>query len=114
MAHRLQDCDLAWLEEPVWPPEHHVSLARVRREGGVRVAAGENAAGYEGVTIQAMAGIDTALWDLRGKAAELNVSRLIDAVPVYASGGLWLSSSIDELQRKRRRSASSDVDLMLI
>ena len=45
MAHRLQDCDLAWLEEPVWPPEHHAGLARVRREGGVRVAAGENAAG---------------------------------------------------------------------
>jgi L-alanine-DL-glutamate epimerase-like enolase superfamily enzyme len=51
-----------------------------------------------------MAGIDMALWDLRGKAAELNVSRLIGAVrqeaPVYASGGLWLSSSIDELQRE--------------
>ena len=41
MAHRLRDCDLAWLEEPVWPPEHHAGLARVRREGGVRIAAGE-------------------------------------------------------------------------
>jgi L-alanine-DL-glutamate epimerase-like enolase superfamily enzyme len=63
-----------------------------------------NFLGYEGVTIQALAGIDEALWDLRGKAAELNVSRLIgavrEAVPVYASGGLWLSSSIDELQRE--------------
>jgi L-alanine-DL-glutamate epimerase-like enolase superfamily enzyme len=63
-----------------------------------------NFLGYEGVTIQALAGIDMALWDLRGKAAELNVSRLIGAVrleaPVYASGGLWLSSSIDELQRE--------------
>jgi L-alanine-DL-glutamate epimerase-like enolase superfamily enzyme len=48
--------------------------------------------------------VDTALWDLRGRAAGLNVSRLIgaaaSAVPVYASGGLWLSSSIDELQRE--------------
>ena len=63
-----------------------------------------NFLGYEGVTIQAMAGIDMALWDLRGKAAGLNVSRLIGAVrqevPAYASGGLWLSSSIDELQRE--------------
>jgi L-alanine-DL-glutamate epimerase-like enolase superfamily enzyme len=63
-----------------------------------------NFLGYEGVTIQAMAGIDMALWDLRGKAAELNVSRLIGGVrqevPVYASGGLWLSSSINELQRE--------------
>ena len=63
-----------------------------------------NFLGYEGVTIQALAGIDMALWDLRGKAAELNVSRFIggvrEAAPVYASGGLWLSSSIDELQRE--------------
>jgi L-alanine-DL-glutamate epimerase-like enolase superfamily enzyme len=63
-----------------------------------------NFLGYEGVTIQALAGIDEALWDLRGKAAGLNVSRLIggvrEAVPAYASGGLWLSSSIDELQRE--------------
>lgn len=63
-----------------------------------------NFLGYEGVTIQALAGIDMALWDLRGQAAGLNVSRLIGAVrtsvPVYASGGLWLSSSIDELQRE--------------
>ena len=63
-----------------------------------------NFLGYEGVTIQAMAGIDMALWDLRGKAAGLNVAHLIGAartrLPVYASGGLWLSSSIDELQRE--------------
>ena len=71
-----------------------------------------NFLGYEGVTIQAMAGIDMALWDLRGKAAELNVSRLIGAVrqevPVYASGGLWLSSSIDELQREAATSSPQD------
>lgn len=63
-----------------------------------------NFLGYEGVTIQALAGIDMALWDLRGLAAGLNVSRLIGAVrtavPVYASGGLWLSSSLDALQRE--------------
>ena len=63
-----------------------------------------NFLGYEGVTVQALAGIDMALWDLRGQAAGLNVSRLIGAVrtsvPVYASGGLWLSSSIDALQRE--------------
>ncbi len=63
-----------------------------------------NFLGYEGVTIQALAGIDMALWDLRGQAAGLNVSRLIGAVrtsvPVYASGGLWLSSSIEALQRE--------------
>jgi L-alanine-DL-glutamate epimerase-like enolase superfamily enzyme len=33
-----------WFEEPVWPPEDHAGLARVRAEGGVAIAAGENAA----------------------------------------------------------------------
>lgn len=63
-----------------------------------------NFLGYEGVTIQALAAVDMALWDLRGQAAGLNVSRLIGAVrtavPTYASGGLWLNSSIDELQKE--------------
>jgi D-galactarolactone cycloisomerase len=45
MAHRLQPSDLTWLEEPVWPPGDHAGLARVRREGGLPIAAGENAAG---------------------------------------------------------------------
>ena len=33
---------LAWLEEPVWPPEDHAGLAAVRR-GATPIAAGENA-----------------------------------------------------------------------
>lgn len=45
MTALLRDVDLHWLEEPVWPPEDHAGLARVRREGGIPVAAGENAAG---------------------------------------------------------------------
>lgn len=45
MAERLADYDLHWLEEPVWPPEDHHGLARVRMEGGVKIAAGENAGG---------------------------------------------------------------------
>jgi L-alanine-DL-glutamate epimerase-like enolase superfamily enzyme len=36
---------LAWLEEPVFPPEDHDGLAHVRRNGSTRIAAGENAAG---------------------------------------------------------------------
>jgi L-alanine-DL-glutamate epimerase-like enolase superfamily enzyme len=38
----LRDVDLTWIEEPVWPPEDHAGLARVRAEGGIPVAAGEN------------------------------------------------------------------------
>jgi len=65
-----------------------------------------NFLGYEGVSIVGLAAIDNALWDLRGKAAGLNVAHLIGAcrpaVPTYASGGLWLGSSIDELQQEAR------------
>lgn len=43
MAERLRPLKLRWLEEPVWPPENYAGLARVRREGGIPVAAGENA-----------------------------------------------------------------------
>ncbi len=45
MARALRELDLTWLEEPVWPPEDHAGLARVRAEGGVPIAAGENAGG---------------------------------------------------------------------
>ncbi|MBI3043775.1 MAG: mandelate racemase/muconate lactonizing enzyme family protein [Betaproteobacteria bacterium] len=43
MARRLVPFNLTWLEEPVWPPEDHAGLARVRVEGGIPTAAGENA-----------------------------------------------------------------------
>ena len=60
--------------------------------------------GRSGVSVFGLAGVDTALWDLRAKAVGLNVARLIGAcsttVPVYHSGGLWISRSIDELQRE--------------
>ena len=44
MADRLRPFGLHWLEEPVWPPEDHAGLARVRR-AGIPIAAGENVAG---------------------------------------------------------------------
>lgn len=44
MAKQLRQYDLAWLEEPVWPPEDHTSLAVIRQQGGIPIAAGENAA----------------------------------------------------------------------
>jgi len=45
MACQLEDLDLTWLEEPVWPPGDHEGLSRVRLEGSIPIAAGENAAG---------------------------------------------------------------------
>jgi len=43
VCRSLEDCHLTWIEEPVWPPEDHCGLARVRAEGASR-AAGENVA----------------------------------------------------------------------
>lgn len=60
-----------------------------------------NPTGHEGVTISALSALDTACWDLIGKAAERPLHHIFgasrDRVRTYASGGLWLSNSIDEL-----------------
>lgn len=42
-ARTFAPYDLYWLEEPVFPPEDFDALARVGRETGVPIAAGENA-----------------------------------------------------------------------
>jgi L-alanine-DL-glutamate epimerase-like enolase superfamily enzyme len=41
-ARAMQPYDLTWLEEPISPPDDYESLARLRREGGVPIAIGEN------------------------------------------------------------------------
>jgi L-alanine-DL-glutamate epimerase-like enolase superfamily enzyme len=41
-ARAMQPCDLTWLEEPISPPDDYDALARLRREGGVPIAIGEN------------------------------------------------------------------------
>jgi len=60
-----------------------------------------NFIGFAGVSIMGISAIDGALWDLRGRAAGLPVSKLIgrarDRVATYASGGLWINQTIDEL-----------------
>ncbi|MBV8399483.1 MAG: mandelate racemase/muconate lactonizing enzyme family protein, partial [Acetobacteraceae bacterium] len=60
--------------------------------------------GMEGISILGLTPVDSAIWDLRGKAVGLNVAHLIgaccDAVRTYASGGLWLNLSTDELQEQ--------------
>ena len=61
-----------------------------------------NPIGHKGITISAMTAIDTACWDLVGKAAEKPLHHIFgacrDRIWTYASGGLWLHQNIDELQ----------------
>jgi D-galactarolactone cycloisomerase len=45
IAKQVDEYDLTWFEEPVWPPGDYEGLAQVRLEGGLPIAAGENAAG---------------------------------------------------------------------
>jgi len=41
-ARAMQPYELAWLEEPLYPPDDFEGLARLRREAGLPIAAGEN------------------------------------------------------------------------
>jgi D-galactarolactone cycloisomerase len=45
MERAYRKANLYWLEEPVWPPEDHSGLARMRSRAQTLIAAGENAAG---------------------------------------------------------------------
>jgi D-galactarolactone cycloisomerase len=42
IAKELRPQNLKWLEEPLWPPEDYAGLARLKAEGGIAIAAGEN------------------------------------------------------------------------
>ncbi|WP_026947248.1 mandelate racemase/muconate lactonizing enzyme family protein [Algoriphagus marincola] len=57
--------------------------------------------GRRGLTISALSGIDTALWDIKGKALGVPVVELLggscrDKMPAYASGGWAGSDAIGE------------------
>ncbi|MYD76156.1 MAG: mandelate racemase/muconate lactonizing enzyme family protein [Gammaproteobacteria bacterium] len=62
-----------------------------------------NPVGHAGYPVAAMSAIDTACWDLVGKAADLPLHRIFGAcrnrIRTYASGGLWLSDPIGVLER---------------
>jgi L-alanine-DL-glutamate epimerase-like enolase superfamily enzyme len=67
---------------------------------GLQSAAGRTAGFY----LEALSGIDLALWDLRGKATGLPVHRLLggpvrDAVPVYASPVPFLPTPAGSVER---------------
>ena len=42
MSRRLDELDITWLEEPLYPPDDHAGLARLRAASSIPIAAGEN------------------------------------------------------------------------
>ena len=66
-----------------------------------------NFLGHKGVPVVGISALDGALWDALGKAsrpAALSIARRRkDDVPAYQSGGLWLSSSTEELVAEAER-----------
>jgi D-galactarolactone cycloisomerase len=92
--------DLHWLEEPVWPPEDHTGLARVRASAATNIAAGENAAGlHDFVDLFQKGAIDIAqpsvtkiggITEMRKiiAAAEAHSVRLIPHCAYFGPGNL--------------------------
>ena len=72
----------------------------------LRAAAG-GSAGPSGIYTLAVSAIDTALWDIRGKALGLPVAKLLggfrDRVPAYASGALMRTLSLEEVVAAGRK-----------
>lgn len=76
---------------------HHSGMFVTRAWGDLRTI------GSSGIAAQCIAGVESALWDLRAKLLGLNVSRMLGAcrtlIPAYQSSELWVSLSLDALQR---------------
>jgi len=70
-----------------------------------------NFLGHKGVPVVGISALDGALWDALGKMSNLPLYRILggaqDRVPVYHSGGLWLSSSGKELVAEAGRFAAA-------
>jgi L-alanine-DL-glutamate epimerase-like enolase superfamily enzyme len=46
VAHEWSDMKLAWIEEPIYPPDDHGGLARLRKTSRTPIAAGENISNF--------------------------------------------------------------------
>lgn len=66
-----------------------------------------NFIGHSGVAMMALSALDTACWDLAARAAGLSLHRYLGGdrcrVPTYASEGLWVDYTPDELQAEAAR-----------
>lgn len=79
----LEPLGLYWFEEPIWPPEHYIGLAKIRATGRHRIAAGENAGSLHDFSAMIAAGaIDIAQPDVAktgGVTELLKIAALCEA-----------------------------------
>jgi L-alanine-DL-glutamate epimerase-like enolase superfamily enzyme len=80
VARALKPHNLAWLEEPLYPPDDFDGLKRLRREAGIPIAAGENLGNVLDVRRMAEAGaVDVAQPSLAKMGGISEVVKAIDA-----------------------------------
>jgi L-alanine-DL-glutamate epimerase-like enolase superfamily enzyme len=69
--------------------------------------------GRSGIAVQAIAAIDTALWDLKARRACLPLSKLIGAhwesIPCYNSSGGYLQAPIEEVLERAQHSLAHGI-----
>jgi len=69
--------------------------------------------GRSGVATQAIAAIDTALWDLKAKRAGLSLAKLLGAyqesVPTYNTSGGFLQAPIEEVKERATESLAEGI-----
>jgi len=85
-AHACRPAHPMFLEEPIWPPEDFVTLAQVRKEGGLDIAAGENACTVhqfrQMMTAGAVSHAQPSVSKVGGITEFLKVARLADEMGV--------------------------------
>jgi L-alanine-DL-glutamate epimerase-like enolase superfamily enzyme len=85
-AHACRPAHPMFLEEPVWPPEDFLTLAQVRKEGGLDIAAGENACTVhqfrQMMTAGAVSHAQPSVIKVGGITEFLKVARLADEMGI--------------------------------
>ncbi len=60
--------------------------------------------GRDGISAMAIAALDTACWDIKAKAEGVPLWKMLGGertrIPAYASEGLWINQSVDELKEE--------------
>jgi D-galactarolactone cycloisomerase len=100
IGRKLLPYDLAWFEEPIWPPEDLTALTRLHRATGITLAAGENVANaYSFGALAALEGVDVLQPSITkvggvsefaaiGRLAQLHGKTLVPHSPYFGPGYL--------------------------